>query len=57
VNYGALVVIAAAVLFAAVVWKMRSPTTAAISAGIGTPVAWVVAIVVEWGISLRLGAD
>ena len=56
VNYGALVVIAATVLFAAIVWRKRSPTTAAISAAIGTPVAWVAAIVVEWGISFELGA-
>lgn len=51
VNYAALAVIALAILLAAIVWKIRSPTAAAIFAAIATPVAWVVAVFVEWGFS------
>ena len=56
VQYGALAVIAAMVLLAAIVWRMRSPIAGVICAAIGTPVAWVVAVLVEWGLSFELGA-
>lgn len=52
VDYGAVAVIAAMLLLAAIVWKVRSPAAAGIFAVIATPVAWVVAWFVEW----RLGA-
>lgn len=52
VDYGPLVVIAAMLLLAAIVWKVRSPSAAAICVAIATPVACVVAGFVEW----RLGA-
>ena len=56
VQYGALAVIAAMVLLAAVVWKLRSPTAAVLCAAIATPAAWVVAMMVEWAFSFVLGA-
>ena len=52
VDYGALAVIAAMLLLAAIVWKVRSPAAAGIFTAIATPVAWVVAWFAEW----RLGA-
>jgi hypothetical protein len=51
VNYAAIVVTALVILLAAVVWKIRSPTGAAIFSVIATPAAWVGAILVEWGFS------
>ena len=51
VNYIALAVIAVVILLTAIVWKIRTPTGAAIFAAICTPVAWVAAMLVEWGIS------
>lgn len=56
VQYGALGVIAAMLLLAAVVWKTRSPTAALICAAIATPAACVVAVLVEWRFSFVLGA-
>ena len=56
VNYAAPAVITVVVLLTAVVWRVRSPTAAAISAAIGTAVAWLIAIFVEWRISYVLGA-
>ena len=51
VNYVALAVVALVLLLTAIVWKIRTPTGAAIFAAIGTPVAWVAAMLVEWGLS------
>ena len=51
VNLAALVVVALMIVLAAIVWKLRSPTSAAIFSAAGTPVAWVVAMFVEWGLS------
>jgi hypothetical protein len=51
VNYVALAVIALVILLTAIVWKIRTPTGAAIFAAISTPVAWVAAMLVEWGFS------
>jgi hypothetical protein len=55
VNYGALAVIAGTMLLAAIAWKIRSPTAAVASAAIATPVAWAVAVFVEWLLSFALG--
>jgi hypothetical protein len=51
VNYAALAVIALMIVLAAIVWKIRSPAAATKFSAIGTPVAWVVALFVEWGFS------
>jgi hypothetical protein len=51
VNYIALAVIAIVILLTAIVWRIRTPTGAAIFAAISTPVAWVAAMLVEWGFS------
>jgi hypothetical protein len=51
VNYGALAVIALMIILAAIVWKIRTPTVAAIFSAIATPVAWVATMFVEWGLS------
>jgi len=56
VDYGALAVIASTLLLTAIVWKVRSPAAALKCAAIAAPVAWVVAILVEWGFSFALGA-
>jgi hypothetical protein len=56
VEFGALAVIATPLLTAAITWRIRTPTIAAITAGIATAVAWVLAILVEWRISYVLGA-
>ena len=56
VALGALAVIATTLLAAAIAWRIRPPATAAITAGIATAVAWVLAIFVEWSISYVLGA-
>jgi hypothetical protein len=55
VLYGALAAIGAALVVAAIAWRIRSPAAAAASAAIGTAVAWAVAIFVEWRISYVLG--
>jgi hypothetical protein len=51
VDYGALAIIAGTLLLAVIVWNIRSPTAAVKSAAIATPVAWVVAVFVDWGFS------
>jgi arginine exporter protein ArgO len=56
VDYGALAVIAGTLLLTAIVWKVRSPAAALKTASIATPVAWFVAILVEWGLSFAWGA-
>lgn len=56
VNNGALGVVAGTLLLAAVVWKVRSPGAALRWTAITTPVAWVVAVIVEWGLSFAFGA-
>jgi arginine exporter protein ArgO len=56
VDYGALAVVVGTLVLAVIVWKVRSPATALKWTAIATPVAWVVAIVVEWGFSFALGA-
>jgi hypothetical protein len=56
VQFGALTVIAAMLLLAAIVWRVRSPVAAVICAAIVTPIAWVVLVVVEWGLSFEFGA-
>ena len=56
VDYGFFAVIAFSLLTTAIVWRMRSLTAAAIWAAIGTLVAWVVAVFVEWRFSFVLGA-
>jgi hypothetical protein len=56
VDYGALAVIAFSLLTVAFVWRTRSLTAAAICAAVVTPVAWVVAVFVEWRFSFALGA-
>ena len=56
VQFGALTVIAAMLLLAAIVWRVRSPFAAVIYAAIVTPIAWVVLVVVEWGLSFEFGA-
>lgn len=56
VDYGAVAVIAFSLLTVAIVWRMRSLTAAAICAAIVTPMAWLVAVFVEWRFSFALGA-
>jgi hypothetical protein len=56
VEYGAIAVVAAMILLAAIVWRLRSPVTAAKYAAIATPAAWVVAMFVEWALSFEFGA-
>lgn len=56
VDYTALTVIVGTILLSALVWKVRSPTAAVTFAAIATPVAWAVAVFVEWRISFALGA-
>ncbi len=56
VNYSALGVVAGTLLLAPVVWKVRSPGAALRWTAIATPVAWVVAVIVEWGLSFAFGA-
>ena len=57
VDYGALAVVAGTLLLAMIVWKIRSPIVAVKYTAIATPVAWVVALLVEWGFSFVLGAE
>jgi hypothetical protein len=56
VDYGALAVIAVTLLLTAIAWRVRSPAAALKTATIATIVAWVLAIVVEWGLSFVWGA-
>lgn len=56
VDYGALAVIALALLVSAIGWKMRSPVAAVICAAIATPVIWAVAVFVDWLLSFAFGA-
>lgn len=56
VDNGALAVTAFSLLTVAIVWRMRSLTAAAICTAVVTPVAWVVAVFVEWRLSFALGA-
>lgn len=56
VDYGALTVIAGTLLLTVIVWRVRSPAAALRTTAIVTPVAWVLAIVVEWGLSFAWGA-
>ena len=56
VNDGALAVIAATTLVAVVAWRMRSSAEAVKCVAIATGVLWVVALLVEWGLSFALGA-
>jgi hypothetical protein len=56
VNYGALAVVTGTMLLAAIVWKIRSPNLAVTYAAITTPVAWAVAVCVEWLFSFVLGS-
>jgi uncharacterized membrane protein len=51
VNYAALIVIALMIALTAIVWKVRSPISATKFSAIGTPIAWVVAMVGEWSFS------
>jgi hypothetical protein len=51
VGYGALTVIAATILVAIVVWKVRSPLAAVIAAVVATPIAWFMVVFMEWGFS------
>jgi uncharacterized membrane protein len=55
VNYGGLGVAAGTLLFAATVWRVRSPVDALKWAAIATPVAWVAAALIEWVFSFSLG--
>ena len=50
VKYVALVVFAVAMVLTAIVWILRSPRAAVVCAGIATPVAWAVAVFIEWRI-------
>ena len=52
VNYGALAVIGATLLIAAIAWRLRSPAAALLSAAIAAPIAWAAALFVEWRLSL-----
>ena len=56
VAYGALAAIGGILVVSAIVWRIRSPATAAIWAGIATAVVWAVAVFVEWRVSYVLGA-
>jgi hypothetical protein len=56
VDYGALTVIAGTLVLTAIAWRVRSRAAAVKTAAIATPVAWVLAIVVEWGLSFVWGA-
>ena len=56
VQFGGLAAVALSLVIAAIVWKVRSPTAGALYAAIGTPVVWVVAVIVEWGLSFEFGA-
>jgi hypothetical protein len=56
VNYGALGVVAGTLVLAATVWRIRSPAAALRWTAIATGVAWVAAVVIEWGLSFAFGA-
>jgi hypothetical protein len=56
VDYGALTAIAGTLVLTAIAWRVRSPAAAVKTAAIATPVAWVLAIAVEWGLSFVWGA-
>jgi hypothetical protein len=56
VDYGALTVIAGTLVLTGIAWRVRSPAAAVKTAVIATPVAWAVAIAVEWGLSFAWGA-
>ena len=51
VDYGALAVIALMIVLAVVVWKIRSPVAAVKVAAVASPMAWVMAVLVEWAFS------
>jgi hypothetical protein len=55
VDYGALGVIVGTLVLAVIVWRVRTPAAALKWTAIATPVAWLVAIAVEWGFSFALG--
>jgi hypothetical protein len=56
VNYAALAVVVGTLAVGAIVWKVRSPAAALRWTAVATPVAWLVAIAVEWGFSFAWGA-
>ena len=56
VDFGALGVVLGTLVLAAIVWRVRSPAAAVRWTGIATGVAWVAAIVIEWGLSFAYGA-
>src|SRR2546426_1299929 len=51
VDFGALAVVALLIVLAVVVWKIRSPVAAVKVVAIGAPVAWLLAVLVEWALS------
>jgi len=56
VGYGALAVIGATLIFAAVVWRLRSMAAAVKWVAIATGASWAIALIVEWILSFSLGA-
>jgi hypothetical protein len=56
VNFGALGVVLGTLVLAAIIWRARSPAAAVRWTAIATGVAWVAAIVIEWGLSFAYGA-
>lgn len=56
VDCGVIAVVTGTMLLAAIVWKIRSPSTAVICAAIATPVAWASAVFVAWRFSFVLSA-
>ncbi len=57
VQYGALTAIgASAIAAAAAGWRLRSGYAATIATAIATGVAWMAAVLVEFGLSFFLGA-
>ena len=56
VDLAALLVVLGTLVLAAIVWRVRSPAAAVRWTAIATGVAWVAALVIEWGLSFAYGA-
>jgi hypothetical protein len=56
VDLGALLIVLGTLVLAAIVWRVRSPAAAVRWTAIATGVAWVAALVIEWGLSFAYGA-
>jgi len=56
VDLAALLVVLGTLVLAAIVWRARSPAAAVRWTAIATGIAWVAAIIIEWGLSFAYGA-